>query len=167
MNWRRIVAGLIVIFAAMQFVPVDKSHPPITDPIVFKNTDAELIARRSCYDCHSNENVWPWYGNIAPVSWVVANHVAEGRSVLNFSDIAGTIANGGERGERGEAGEAGEAGEGGAGGSAADIVDESAETINEGEMPPAYYLLTHPDAALSASDKATLIAGIKEALANR
>lgn len=164
MNWRRIVAGLIVLFAAIQFVPVDRSHPPVTDPIVFKNVDAELIARRSCYDCHSNENVWPWYGNIAPVSWVVAHHIEEGRSVLNFSDIAGTIANGGERGERGEAGEGGE---GGAGGSASEIVEESSETINEGEMPPSYYLLTHPDAALSPADKATLITGIKEALANR
>lgn len=164
MNWRRIVAGLIVVFAAIQFVPVDRSHPPVVDPIVFTDANAELIARRSCYDCHSNENVWPWYGNIAPVSWVVAHHVEEGRSILNFSDIAGTIANGGEGGERGEAGEGGE---GDAGGSASEIVEESAETINEGEMPPAYYLLTHPDAKLSAADKATLITGIKEALANR
>ncbi len=164
MNLRRIIAIGIVVFAAIQFVPVDRTQPPISDPIVFTNANAEAIARRSCYDCHSNENVWPWYGNIAPVSWVVANHVAEGRSVLNFSDIAGTIANGGESGERGEANEEGE---GGVGGSASEIVEESAETINEGEMPPAYYLLTHPDAKLSAADKTTLITGIKEALANR
>lgn len=155
MNLRRIIAIGIVVFAAIQFVPVDRTQPPISDPIVFTNANAEAIARRSCYDCHSNENVWPWYGNIAPVSWVVANHVAEGRSVLNFSDIAGTIANGGESGERGE------------GNSTGEIIEHSAETINEGEMPPAYYLLTHPDAKLSAADKATLITGIKEALANR
>jgi hypothetical protein len=161
MNWRRVVAGCIVVFAAIQFVPVDRSKPPVVDPIVFSSPDAERIARQSCYDCHSNENVWPWYGHIAPVSWIVAHHIEEGRSVLNFSDIAGTLAHGGERGEAGEAGEAG------AGGSASEIVEESAETINEGEMPPAYYLLTHPDATLTAADKATLIAGIQEALANR
>jgi hypothetical protein len=155
MNLRRIIAIGIIVFAAIQFVPVDRTQPPISDPIVFTNANAEAIARRSCYDCHSNENVWPWYGNIAPVSWVVANHVAEGRSVLNFSDIAGTIANGGEHGERGE------------GHSTGEIIEHSAETINQGEMPPAYYLLTHPDAKLSAADKATLITGIKEALANR
>ena len=152
MNLRRIIAIGIIVFAAIQFVPVDRTKPPVTDPIVFTNTNAEAIARRACYDCHSNENVWPWYGNIAPVSWVVANHVAEGRSILNFSDIAGTLANGGEHGEHGERGEEGEAGEGGVGGNAAEIVEESAETINEGEMPPAYYLITHPDAKLSAED---------------
>jgi len=48
----------------------------------------ESIFERSCNDCHSNRTVWPWYSNVAPVSWFVINHVNGGRRHLNFSDWA-------------------------------------------------------------------------------
>jgi len=57
------------------------------------------MARRACFDCHSNETVWPWYSSIAPVSWLVQRDVDEGREKLNFSDWKGA---GGERGKRAE-----------------------------------------------------------------
>lgn len=101
------------------------------------------------------------------------NHVNEGRATLNVSDIAGTIANGGmgyhppnvAYAETENEGNEGDVGTGI--GSAAEIVNESAETINEGTMPPAYYTLIHHDAMLTADEKATLIAGLQQALANR
>jgi len=169
MNARRILMAVIAVLAVIQFIPAVHDNPPVVDPIVFADPNAEAIARTACYDCHSNETVWPWYAYVAPFSWYTISHVNEGRAELNFSDIAGTIA--GARAQQAHivyAEEEGEGGEGGEGGnSAAEISEEVAETINDGEMPPAYYTLMHRDAVLSAQQKAILIAGIRQALAQR
>jgi hypothetical protein len=90
---RRALYGLIIMIALIQFVPVQHTNPAAPDPVVFADPQAEAIARRACYDCHSNETVWPWYANVAPVSWYVVHHVDEGREAYNFSDVAGTLAN--------------------------------------------------------------------------
>ena len=169
MNARRIIMAVIAVLAVIQFIPAVHSNPPVVDPIVFTDPNAESIARTACYDCHSNETVWPWYSYVAPFSWYTINHVNEGRAALNFSDIAGTLA--GARGERADIVYAEEEGEGNEGGegvsSGAEITEEVSETITEGEMPPAYYTLIHRDAVLTAAQKATLITGIQQALANR
>lgn len=176
---RRIIMGLIVVFALIQLIPVTRTNPAEPDPIVFTDPNAEALAKRACYACHANTNTWDWYSYIAPVSWIYVHHVDEGRSTLNFSDIAGTIANGGERGERGEGmvtrayadeeneSEAGEATQAG-GSRSAEIVEEIAESIQEGEMPPAYYSIMHrADATLTAEEQTILINGIRDALAGR
>jgi hypothetical protein len=151
---RRLIVGFIVLIALIQFVPTQHSNPPAADPVVFADPNAEAIARRACYDCHSNQTVWPWYSYIAPFSWYSVNHVAEGRAQLNFSDVTATLT-------QARAGE-----EDGEQTTMVELAEESAETINKNEMPPAYYTLIHKDALLSAADKATLIAGINQALAN-
>ena len=151
---RRLIVGFIVLIALIQFVPTQHSNPPAADPVVFADPNAEAIARRACYDCHSNQTVWPWYAYIAPFSWYSINHVAEGRAQLNFSDVAATLT-------QARAGE-----EDGEQTTMAELAEESAETINKNEMPPAYYTLIHKDAILSATDKEALIAGINQALAN-
>jgi hypothetical protein len=151
---RRLIVGFIVLIALIQFVPTQHSNPPAADPVVFADLNAEAIARRACYDCHSNQTVWPWYAYIAPFSWYSVNHVAEGRAQLNFSDVAATLTQARAGDEDGEQT------------STAELAEESTETINKNEMPPAYYTLIHKDALLSAADKATLIAGINQALAN-
>ena len=91
------------------------------------------LAQRACFDCHSNETTWPWYGYIAPVSWRLADHINEGRGVLNFStwDQPNTD------------------------------LDEVVENIEENEMPLSDFLLMHPEAKLTAAEKTTLIAGFK------
>jgi hypothetical protein len=151
---RRLIVGFIVLIALIQFIPTQHSNPPAADPVVFADPNAEAIARRACYDCHSNQTVWPWYAYIAPFSWYTINHVAEGRAQLNFSDVAATLTQARAGDEDGEQT------------TMAELAEESAETINKNEMPPAYYTLIHTDALLSAADKATLIAGINQALAN-
>ena len=153
---RRLIVGFIVLIALIQFVPVQHSNPPAADPVVFADPKAEAIAKRSCYDCHSNQTTWPWYSYIAPFSWYTINHVEEGRARLNFSDVAATLAQ--PRRERG--------GEGGEQQTTADLAEHSAETIDRGSMPPSYYTLIHKDAILSAADKEALIAGINQALAS-
>jgi hypothetical protein len=151
---RRLIVGFIVLIALIQFIPTQHSNPPAADPVVFADPNAEAIARRACYDCHSNQTVWPWYAYIALFSWYTINHVAEGRAQLNFSDVAATLTQARAGDEDGEQT------------TMAELAEESAETINKNEMPPAYYTLIHKDAILSATDKEALIAGINQALAN-
>ena len=81
-----VVGVLAVIFILIQFIPVDRTNPPVTREVAWDSAETARIARRACYDCHSNETVWPWYSNIAPASLLVASDVRDGRSYLNFSE---------------------------------------------------------------------------------
>jgi len=132
-----IVAVLVVLFIAIQFVPVPaRANPPVQSQIQWNSPQTEQLVRTTCYDCHSNETVWPWYAQIAPVSWLIADDVEEGREAMNFS--VGT----------------------------ADQIsgEEAAEEVQEGAMPPAGYRLPHPDANLNPEQKAALIAGLQASL---
>lgn len=157
MTARRVFIGLIVVLALIQFVPVTRSNPPVVDGVVFSDPNALVIAKKACFDCHSNETVWPWYSYVAPFSWYTISHVAEGRATLNFSDVAGTIAHSTHHHDADAEGPV----------TGENLAEHSAEHIEAGEMPPAYYTLLHRDAKLTDAEKATLIAGIKQALANR
>lgn len=89
-TFKKIVFWVFVSFAIIQFVPIDTINKPINNSVNFvdvKHTPpkvAELL-RNACYDCHSNETVYPKYAYIAPFSWSVKDHVNEGREHLNFS----------------------------------------------------------------------------------
>lgn len=90
---KKILTVVLVAFIIIQFFPIDKKNPaptPGMDFIKIKNTPPEVAAiiNRSCYDCHSNETRYPWYFNIAPSSWILKNHIDEGRKELNFSTFA-------------------------------------------------------------------------------
>ena len=122
--------GVIILgFVAIQFVPVERTNPPVTYQVNWDSPETEALARAACMDCHSNESVWPWYSNIAPVSWLVAHDVKEGREHLNFSnwDLL-------DLKDRAKARE------------------EIWEEVEDGEMPLWYYLPAHPDARLSSED---------------
>ncbi len=80
----KVLAGLGVVLIAIQFVPVERDNPPEEGLIAGPPEVVEVLAR-SCFDCHSNRTRWPWYSHLAPVSWLVAGDVHEGRSRLNFS----------------------------------------------------------------------------------
>ncbi len=88
MNPKKTVAWsaaiLAVLFAGIQLVAVEKTNPPVESDLDAP-ADVKEIIRRACYDCHSHETVWPWYTNVAPVSWWVADHVNHARADLNFS----------------------------------------------------------------------------------
>jgi len=88
---------------------------------------------RACFDCHSNEVDYPWYSRIAPASWAVQLHVEQGRDKVNYSEW-----------DRPQ-----------------EKADESAETVEDGEMPPTYYtLLTHDAARLTDAERQDLIDGL-------
>ena len=80
-------------FMLMQFIPIwefvptmDPRNPPVQYEIRWASDEADSIMRMVCYTCHSNETEYPIYAQIAPVSWIAAEHVNEGRQHLNFSE---------------------------------------------------------------------------------
>ena len=119
---RRILIAVLVFVVAIQFVPVDRSNPAESSPIR-EPEEVVAVLERSCFDCHSYRTRWPWYAYVAPVSWLVAYDVHEGRSHVNFSEW-GTLDP--EKRER--------------------IREEVWEEVEEGHMPPWTYLLLHPGA---------------------
>ena len=131
-NLVRIVLAMAVIFIAIQFVPVDMNNPPVEIEIQ-ASPEVKAIRKRACYDCHSNETIWPGYSRVAPVSWLLAWDVKEGREELNFSTW-----NRYSQKKRGK------------------IIKEIWEEVEEGEMPPWFYLPLHPEARLSESDRSLL-----------
>lgn len=124
-------------FIAIQFVPVQRDNPPVTGEPEWDSPQTRELTRRACFDCHSNETVWPWYSYVAPVSWLVTRDVQEARAEFNSSEWRG----------RGK-----------------DIVSEAAELIREGEMPLPNYLSMHPQARLTAAEKQQLIEGLQVSL---
>ena len=118
----------VILFGLIQLIPYgrDHSNPPLVQE---PNWDVQTraIAQKACFDCHSNEVVWPWYSNIAPVSWLVQHDVEEGRRYLNFSEWEGAKNH------------------------------KVGEVVAESEMPPAQYILIHTDAKLTQAEKQALI----------
>ena len=82
---KKIILALVVIFIGIQLIPVERTNPPITQDINPPQNVSEIL-RTSCYDCHSNETVWPWYSYIAPVSFLVSSDVENARKRVNFSE---------------------------------------------------------------------------------
>ena len=87
---RLILIGLVG-FVAIQVVRPARTNPAsdpnkaLTKRLVVP-ADVKATLDRSCRNCHSNDTVWPWYSNVAPISWNVISHVNDGRGSMNFSD---------------------------------------------------------------------------------
>jgi len=126
--------------AAIQFVPVERVNPPVESDLAAPD-EVKKILRRSCYDCHSNETRWPWYARVAPVSWLIAHDVDEGRRELNFS--VWSQFTGGRRARK---------------------FKEIVEQVEGNKMPQWYYVILHPDAKLEARDKDIILNWAKQAL---
>src|SRR5437764_214194 len=82
-----LVVLALVLFGLMQLVPtgISYTNPPVVSEPNWDSPQTRALAQRACFDCHSNETTWPWYSHVAPVSWLLARDVIEGRSRLNFS----------------------------------------------------------------------------------
>ena len=121
------VLGIIVLAVLIQLIPYghDRTNPPVRSEPAWPDSQSRALAQRACFDCHSNQTIWPWYSNLAPVFWLVYGDVMEGRRRLNFSDW-----------NRSEG----------------QYADELKEVHYERNMPPANYLLLHPGARLSETE---------------
>lgn len=128
-----LAVGLGLLLLA-QAVPYGRNHtnPATSAEPSWSSPQTRALAKRACFDCHSNLTTWPWYSNVAPVSWLVYRDVADGRSAVNFS--------------------AWNKPQDGAG----DVV----EALVSGSMPPWYYTLMHPKAKLSKVEKQALVNGL-------
>lgn len=76
---------------AIQFIPVDRENKPIDSKNNFVDIyktpqNIKVILKNACYDCHSNETIYPNYAYVAPISWTIKDHINEGREHLNFSE---------------------------------------------------------------------------------
>jgi cytochrome c551/c552 len=134
-----ILAGLVVAGLLIQLIPLPGrgSNPAVVAEPPWDSAQTRALAKRACFDCHSNETVWPWYSYIAPVSWLVYSDTMGGRARLNFSEWTSA--------QLRRAGEV-------------------TRVIQEAEMPPAVYLPMHPSAQLSAAEKQQLITGLQNSL---
>lgn len=132
------ILAIVALGLLIQLVPLPGrgANPPVISEPNWDSPQTRALAVRACFDCHSNETVWPWYSYVAPVSWLVYRDVTEGRHRMNFSDWNQRPRDAGEM----------------------------AEVIQEGEMPPAIYLLQHPTARLSTAEKQQLITGLQKSL---
>ena len=130
-----IITGIVFICAAIgiiTFLSGAPQNPAVVQEPAWDSPQTRELALRACFDCHSNETVWPWYSRIIPAAWLIRRDVNEGRRTLNFSDWS---AGGMETGEIGG-------------------------IVAEGEMPPFYYVMIHPTAKLSQAELGALQQGL-------
>jgi hypothetical protein len=129
---RTFALAAAVLLVAIQAIPVERTNPPVeSEPQAPPAVRA--ILERAGFDCHSHRTVWPLQAYLAPLSWLVAHDVKEGREELNFSTWgsygAGVLVRKGQAIQK---------------------------EVAEGEMPPGLYVLAHPGARLGAADKKAL-----------
>jgi hypothetical protein len=131
---RVIIIG-VALLVILQLVPYGKDHnnPTVVSSPKWDTPETLDLAKRACFDCHSNETIWPWYSNVAPFSWLVYRDVVDGRRRLNFSDWQNKRLR-----EPGEI----------------------ASAVREGKMPPLQYLIIHSSAKLTSAEKTQLSNGL-------
>lgn len=126
---------LLVVFVGIQLIPTTRNQSDeffendltkIFD--VPENIQSSL--KKSCYDCHSNNTNYPWYNKVQPISWILENHINEGKSVLNFNEF-GTYS---KRKQKNK-------------------LRSIRNQIEDGEMPLYSYTLMHSNAKLSENEK--------------
>jgi hypothetical protein len=134
----------LVIIIAMQFFRVDKNTPTVIasnsfQAIMQPPANLHELMVLACYDCHSYDSKYPWYSNIAPISWFLQNHIVEGRDHLNFSTW-GDYAPSDQK----------------------ELLEEMAKEIQEGKMPLKSYTIIHKDALLSATEQSELVSWLSQ-----
>jgi hypothetical protein len=144
--WHYLLGGLALVFLGIQFVPnelpaVETNNTGDIIQSGLVSQDVATLLKKSCYDCHSNESVYPWYSHIAPSSWLVAKDIREGREELNFSewdnyDMMKKLG----------------------------LLDDISIAVGEGEMPLGIYLLMHPSAKIDDDQRELIIAWAEDAM---
>ena len=145
---KKIAIVLLVVLVGMQFYRPDKNISEGDYVAAFEtetqpSPEVKEILKTACYDCHSANTKYPWYNNIAPVSYWLADHIGEGREHLDFSDWENYDANKKDH-----------------------KLEELIEEVKEGEMPLNEYTWTHADAKLSEAQISALLTWAEKARAN-
>jgi len=132
---KKILLGLFIVFIVIQFIrPARNQSGQVLSTDITKTInipDKILdVFKNSCYDCHSNDTRYPWYVNIQPMGWFMANHIKKGKTNLNFSEF-GTYS------KRKQANK----------------LRAISKSVNDGSMPISSYTIMHTDAKLSEENK--------------
>jgi cytochrome c551/c552 len=132
----KVLLSVLATGVLIQFVPYGKDHqnPPVLTQPQWDSMQTRELFERACANCHSHETVYPWYSDIAPISWLITRDVEEGREHFNISTLGIQKKN---------------------------KIKDAATEVREGEMPPFFYLPLHPEAKLSDADKETLAKGLE------
>lgn len=125
---KKILFAFVAAILLLQFLPLKPPEGKNQNEIQTSD-EVKKILRKSCYDCHSDLTVWPWYSKIFPVNAYLYHHVDEGKAELNFSEWGNLTKK--EKSHKG---------------------DSILETLEEGEMPPGDYILLHPSAKISKEE---------------
>lgn len=141
---RRLAIGAVWLLVLMQFVPtwLWNTNPPAQSQPHWDSPQTQALAQRACFDCHSNQTLWPWYSYIAPGSWLITRDVSSGRRHLNFDDWQTALS----RQDR------------------FPLDQQIQRQISRGEMPPRYFTVLHPNAVLSADEQQQLIDGLAKTI---
>jgi len=136
----KFVAATAVVAVAIQFIPYGKQHinPPVEVSVTWDSPETKALFDASCKDCHSHNTVWPKNTNFAPVSWLIAHDVYDGREHFNVSKAV-----------------------------KAKTINEAIDEVKDGEMPPIQYTLMHQNARLSQHERKALIDGLKKTFLNK
>ena len=136
----RAAIGLAVVVVAIQLVPYGRSHgnPATTGEPAWDSAHTRALFMAACGDCHSNLTKWPWYSNIAPVSWMTQRDVDSGRAAFDISNW--------DRPQDTD-------------------IASLREAIRGGSMPPWFYKPLHPASQLSSADAQALVKGLERTLA--
>jgi hypothetical protein len=124
----------VLALVGAQLVRPDRTNPP-EDPArtleaaLAPPPEVSAILARACADCHSSRTRWPWYTNVAPLSWWIADHIKDGRVEVSFSEWATYSPR-----------------------KQAHKLEEMCEQVQQGGMPLGSYTLVHRDAKLSPAD---------------
>ena len=139
MKWlKRAGVAIAAVLVIAQLMPVDRRNPPSNVSMAIEVSEklppeVAGVLRGSCANCHSNRTEWPWYSYVAPVSWVVAHDVKQGRRKLNLSEWGGYPA---EKREQ--------------------KLEEICEQVTNGDMPDPKYLWLHRSARPTAAQRETV-----------
>ena len=140
MNWKKIsLVVFIAIVVILQVIPYERPETTTDNPtdLLLNNELPDTISsllRAACYDCHSNETKYPWYAYVAPVSWLVIRDIRIGRENMNFSDWESLSKM-----------------------DKAKLLGNIAEEVEDGEMPMPIYILMHPEAKLTDSQRKMIV----------
>ena len=153
-SWaKRIGYFILAAMVLIQFFQPGKNNQSLDmtndiSKVVTVPEEVHALLKTSCYDCHSNHTVYPWYANIQPVGWWLKDHIDEGKSHINFQDFA--LVEASERFPTRALRQDHK-------------LEEVAETVENGEMPLESYTIIHGDAKLDASQKKMIVDWVKAA----
>ena len=136
---KKIALALLVVFIGMQFYRPKKNMDSSNHLKVFLTEtnppeEVQIVLKQACYDCHTNNTVYPWYNKIAPVSYRLADHIDHGKGEMNFSDWANYSIE-----------------------KKAHKLEEVAQVLEENEMPLEEYTWTHEEARLTDAQRKAII----------